>query len=257
MIGDRLITVARAVLPEGVTRWLRAQQRRYRLQWPRAGMVQFGSLRRVTPISRNVGFDRGIPIDRYYIEQFLATHAADIQGHVLEIGDDSYTRKFGGDRVTRSEVLHVVAGNPKATIVADLTCADHVGSDTFECIIFTQTLQMIYDVRAVLWHLYRILMPGGVLLVTSHGISKICRREGVDRWGEYWHFTTQSARRLFQEIFPPANVRVEAHGNVLTAVAFLHGLATEELRQEELDYCDPDYEVLVAVRAVKPGTMAG
>jgi SAM-dependent methyltransferase len=251
MIAGWLTATARAVLPNGVARWLRTQQRRYRLQRPRVGTVEFGSLRRVTPISRHVGFDRGTPIDRYYIEQFLAAHAPDIGGHVLEIGDDVYTRKFGGDRVTRSEVLHAVEGNPKATIVADLTSAGHVPSDTFECIIFTQTLQMIYDARAALRHLSRILKPGGVLLMSCHGISRICRREGVDDWGEYWHFTTQSVRRLVQEVFPPAGVRVEMHGNVLAAVAFLHGLATEELCQEELDYCDPDYEVVITVRAVK------
>jgi SAM-dependent methyltransferase len=252
MIGAWITAVAKAALPVEVRRWVRAQQRRYRAQWPQTGTVQFGSLRRVTPISRVFGFDRGLPIDRYYIERFLFAHRLDIRGHVLEIGDDFYTREFGGARVSKSDVLHVVEGNPKATIVADLTFADRVPSDTFDCIIFIQTLQMMYDVRAGLWHLYRILKPGGVLLVTSHGISRIGRREGVDPWGEYWRFTTQSARRLFQEYFPAGNVRVGLHGNVLSAMAFLHGLAAEELRQEELDYLDPNFEVLVTVRAVKP-----
>jgi hypothetical protein len=71
--------------------------------------------------------------------------------------------------------------------------------------------------------------------------------------GDYWRFTSLSAQRLCASAFPPANVRVEAHGNVLAAVAFLHGLAREELRPEELDTKDPDYEVLITVRAVKPG----
>jgi hypothetical protein len=46
---------------------------------------------------------------------------------------------------------------------------------------------------------------------------------------------------------------VEAHGNVLVATAFLQGLATQELRQEELNYSDANYEVLLTVKAVKPG----
>ncbi len=197
-----------------------------------------------------MGLDRGLPIDRYYIERFLSAHAADVRGRVLEIGDDRYTRQFGGDRVTRSDVLHVVAGNPQATIVADLTRADAIASASFDCIICTQTLQMILDVEAALRHLARILVPGGVLLTTSSGISRICRREGVDPWGEYWRFTTQSARHLFGRVFPPADVRTVAYGNVLAAVAFLHGLATEELTPDELDYDDPDFELVVAVRAV-------
>jgi hypothetical protein len=90
------------------------------------------------------------------------------------------------------------------------------------------------------------------LLATSSGINRICRREGIDPWGEYWRFTTQSIERLLARAFPPANVRAVSYGNVLSAVAFLHGLAADELTADELDYDDPDFEVLIAVRAVRP-----
>lgn len=252
LINDWLRVIATAALPADFRRWLRAQQQRYRLQSPRVGTVKGQSLWRVTPVSRIFGLNRGLPIDRYYIENFLFDHTSDIRGRVLEMGDSFYTQKFGGDNVSRSDILHVVEGNPEATIVADLTYADHIPSDTFDCIICTQTLQMIYNVRSALYHLYRILKPRGVLLVTSHGISKIGRREGIDAWGEYWHFTAQSVRRLFEEVFPAANIRVKTYGNVLAAIALLHGLAAEELRKEELNYIDPDYEVLITVRAAKP-----
>ena len=169
----------------------------------------------------------------------------------LEIGDDAYTRKFGGYRVARSDVLHLVPGNPRATIVADLTGAENIPSDTFDCIILTQTLQCIYDIRAALKTLYRILKPGGVILATFSGISQISRWD-MDRWGHYWNFTTLSARRLFEEVFLPSNVKVDSSGNVLVACAFLQGLASEELRQAELEHRDPDYEVLITVRARKP-----
>lgn len=220
-------------------------------RWPPVGWVHFGSLRRLKPISPYWGAERGRPIDRYYIEHFLAIQAQDIRGCVLEIGDNTYTRAFGGDRVIQSQVLHVTENRPGVTILGDLTNADHIPDDTFDCIILTQTLQAIFDVQAALRTVYRILKPGGIVLVTIPGISKISRYD-MDRWGYYWSFTTQSARRLFEAVFPPANVHLEAHGNVLAAIAFLHGLATEELRQKELDHLDPDYELLITVRAVKP-----
>ena len=242
--------IARWTIPITVRRWLRAQQKRFKHR-PPVGWVRFGTLRRLQPISRVFGFDRGLPVDRYYIAQFLSTCTPDIQGHVLEIEDDIYTRQFGSDRVTKSDVLHVVEGNPKATIVADLTCADQIPSDTFDCIILTQVLLCIYDVRSAIKTLYRILKPSGVVLVTLPGISQISRHD-MDRWGEYWRFTNLSARRLFEESFPAANVIVEVRGNVLAATAFLQGLAAQELRQQELDYRDPDYEVIIGVRAVKP-----
>jgi hypothetical protein len=40
-----------------------------------------------------------------------------------------------------------VERHPGATIVGDLTRADHIPSDSFDCVNLTQTLQFIYDVR--------------------------------------------------------------------------------------------------------------
>jgi len=206
-------------------------------------------MRSLFPISRQFGFDRGQPIDRYYIESFLRKHSDTIHGHVLEIGDDKYTREFGA-RVARSDVLDV-AGGRHATIVADLATAKDIASDSFDCIILTQTLQFIYDFKAAIRTLYRILRPQGVLLGTFPGISQISRYD-MERWGEYWRFTTLSTLRLFEEVFSPENIQVQSHGNVLAAVAFLHGLAAEELSKQELDYHDPDYELLITLKAQKP-----
>jgi SAM-dependent methyltransferase len=218
---------------------------------PETRPVRFGTLRRLTPVSRRFGWDRGgLPVDRYYIERFLQEHAGDIAGHVLEVRDDAYTRKFGGGRATRVDVLHPTTDNEKATIVADLTSADHVPGDTFDCIVLTQVLPFIPDIQAAVRTLHRILRPGGVVLATMPGISQIVRYD-MERWGDYWRFTAQSARRLFEEVFPREDVQVETHGNVLAAVAFLHGVAAEELSPEELDAHDPDFEVTVAVRAAK------
>ncbi len=219
---------------------------------PAVGYVSFGDLRRLKPIDPQFGFSRGKVIDRYYIERFLQTNAADIQGRVLELGDNSYTVRYGSSRVSQSDVLHYTQGNPMATMVADLTKADHIASNIFDCIILTQTLQMIYDVRAALKHLYRILKPGGVLLATAHGTSKICRVLGEDPWGEYWRFTAQSSQIMFEEFFKAGHVKVTTYGNVLSAIAFLHGLVAEDITQEELDHHDPKFEVLIGVRSVKP-----
>jgi SAM-dependent methyltransferase len=246
---DRAIGLAKAVLPPSLRGWVVRQQKKHRLQWPRTGSVNFGDFRRATPISAIFGMDRGMAVDRHYIEAFLQRCSADIRGRALELGDAYYIEKFGGGQVERIDVLHVVEGSPGATIIADLTKADHIPSASFDCIIFTQSLQMIYDFRAALHTLHRILKPGGVLLLTTAGISKIARRLGRDAWGEYWHFTAQSMEALFAEIFPDAEVEVTSYGNVLSATSYLHGLAAEELTTEELDRRDPDFEVIVAVRA--------
>lgn len=215
-----------------------------------SGHGAWGGLRSTQPVSRVFGLDRGSPIDRHYIETFLARHKRDIRGRVLEIGDATYTRRFGGAAVSHSDVLHVSAGQPGATIVADLAQAHAIPDATFDCVILTQTLQFIYETRAAVAHLARIVKPGGVVLATLPGISQISRFD-EERWGDYWRFTPRSAKRLFDEAFGDAAVAVTSHGNVLVATAFLQGLALEELRPDELAVSDPDYALVIAVRAQK------
>lgn len=211
--------------------------------------VWWGNFRRLSPFSYVFGFDRGLPIDRYYIESFLEQHSDDIQGRVLEIGDSSYTRKFGV-QVTHSDVLHAVAGNPKATLVGSLESGKTVPTETFDCMILTQTFLVIYDVQSAIANSYAALKPGGVLLATFPGISQISRYD-MDRWGDYWRFTDASARRLFGDVFGCDNTTIATYGNVLAACAFLHGMAAQELKLKELTYNDPDYQLLITIRAVK------
>jgi len=240
-IADRLVprTARRSVM-----RWWRALMQR-----PRVGAIDFGDLRSLRPIS-TWGFDRGTPIDRYYIDQFLSSEAGAVRGRVLEVGNDDLTRRYGGERVTRSDVLHVADSAPPVTIVGDLVAGAGLSPAAFDCAIITQTIQFIYDVDAVVRTLHRILAPGGVALVTMPGITCISRHD-MDRWGQFWCFTTRSARQLFEEAFAPENVDVTAYGNVLAAIAFLHGIASEELNGDELAKHDPDFQTLIAVRARK------
>ena len=213
---------------------------------PEPGDVHMGDLRRTEPLSRYFGYDRGRPVDRYYIERFLTAWAGDVEGRVLEVAEDTYTRQFGGDRVTKSDVLHVDEGHPAATITGDLTSADHISSNAFDCIILTETLQLIYDVEAALETLRRILKPEGVLLVTVPGITPIS--DDIDGEAWHWSFTRHSLARLAKEHFPGASLEVESHGNVLAATAFLQGMAVEELTAKELNKYDPSYEVVITLR---------
>ena len=219
------------------------------------GRALFGS-RPLTPVSRQYGFDRGTPIDRHYIEHFLARHGHQpgysggcIRGKVLEFGSDAYVRRFGHALET-VDVMNAVDGNPSATLVGDLASGEGVPVERYDCIVCTQTLHVIYDMGGAVATLHRALRPGGVVLATVPGITSTARPDR-DHWGDYWRLTTASARRLFEEAFLAGEVHVEAYGNLAAATAFLHGLAAEELRPAELDLRDPDYETLVAVRARK------
>jgi Methyltransferase domain len=233
-------------LPASARCWLIDQRHRWRVLPPR-GFVRLGSLHRLAPISSSWGA-RGVPIDRYYIEGFLERHAGDIRGRVLECYDGRFTKRFGGGRVTRGDVLNVEPDNSNSTLVGDLAGLNDVPTGAFDCVIVTQVLQFIYDLKAAVATLHRILKPGGVILATVPGITPVPN----DPWPFMWTMTTISTERLFQGFFPANGISVESHGNVLAAIAFLHGLACEELQQAELDHHDPLYAVTIAVRAVKP-----
>ncbi|MBF0608606.1 MAG: methyltransferase domain-containing protein [Magnetococcales bacterium] len=211
------------------------------------GKVDFGELRILKPISSGFGYDRGLPIDRYYIEGFLEEHSSDILGKVLEIKDNSYTTRFGSGRVTESHVLDKNPG-PLVTIVEDLNSGDSIPSAMFDCIIFTNTLQYVYNFGKAVETIHRILAPGGVLLATLPSISRTCF---FDSFVDLWRFTGGSAKMLFEKHFLPTNVQIRTYGNVLTAISFLQGLASSELTKEEFDFSDPDFQIIVAVRAVK------
>jgi SAM-dependent methyltransferase len=236
-----------------------AAWRRRLLGIPQPGFLNFGDLRRVHPIGREFGIDRplpgedrGLPVDRHYIERFLERHVGDIRGRVLEVGDDAYMRRYGGDRVTRRDILNITADNPLATIVADLADAPQIGEALFDCIILTQTLHLIYNAPSAVRTLHRILKPDGVLLMTVPGISLVPTQSV---WGHtwYWAFTELAVRRMLGEAFGGQRMDVQSYGNVLSVVAFLHGLAAQELATRELDAVDTDYPLIIAARAMKAG----
>jgi glycosyltransferase involved in cell wall biosynthesis/SAM-dependent methyltransferase len=237
----------KGVLPPGVK--LRLKRLVGARPAPPRGRVRFGDFDRTSPISLDFGFDRGTPVDRYYVEAFLAAHCGDIRGRVLEVGDASYSRQFGTG-IMRQDVVHVTADNPEATIVGDLSAPGVLPEGEFDCLVVTQTLHLIYDMRAAITEMHRALKPGGVLLLTCPGISQVDRGKWSTTW--FWSITRIAAERMFADVFGAANVAVEARGNVYAAVTFLQGLALEEVDADKLEILDTSYPVIVTVRARKP-----
>ena len=183
--------------------------------------------------------------------------AGAIQGRVLEIGGREYVDRFGlradaptAGRVHRVDVLHASLANPRRRWSETSRTRTASRADTFDCIICTQTLHVIFDTRAALRTLHGALKPGGTLLLTVPGITRSSVPDR-DVWGDWWRFTASSVRRLLEAEFDCGSGHVEAYGNVLTAAGFLYGLAAEDLRAAELDGRDRDFEVVVTARAIK------
>jgi hypothetical protein len=211
--------------------------------------ARWRNLRTVKPLSRVFGFDRGMPIDRYYIEKFLLANSSHIKGRALEIGESEYTTKYGS-AVTTKEVLHYTKDSPSATIIGDLTKIETLPADQMDCFICTQTFNFIYDFKSAIRGAHHVLKKDGVLLATLAGVCQISRYD-MDRWGDYWRFTTRSAEEAFGEIFGKENIAVQSFGNVLSSVSLLHGISADELSRDELDHHDPDYQIIITIVAKK------
>jgi hypothetical protein len=197
--------------------------------WPKSKYPLF-------PISTKFGFDRGTPIDRFYIEHFLASNATYIHGSCLEIENNNYTTHFGASQVTKSDVLDVNEKNGGATIHGDLRKLNH---------ILTHTLGVIDDHESAVRETLRILKPGGTLLVTVSSMGVMQNPENC-----YWRYTPASLKYLLGKYVPDKNISVGSYGNVCAGQAFWVGIAKEELSHEELMFNDPRYAV-IATAVVK------
>ena len=183
---------------------------------------------------------------RQYLEEFLQDCSTDIQGRCLEFQEDTYTTRFGGQAIHVVDVLHRDEGNPLATIVADLTRPNEIPSNMYDCIVCTQVLHLVSEVDKMVGELYRILRPGGVLLVAVPHIT-ICYPEHH----ELWRFTEEGLQLLLAGRFGTDNVKLRSFGNSLTTAGWLRGLVARDFAREELAYHDPRFSMLLCARAVK------
>jgi SAM-dependent methyltransferase len=204
-------------------------------------------LSHLNPISRRWGFERGTPIGRTYVNRFIAENAKDLCGDILEIKSRLYSNVHASGTGKR-DVLDIDESNHNANINADLSRADNVPSNSYDCVILTETLQFVHALEQAVQHCHRILKPGGILLV-----SVPCTAPIDNELAEYdfWRFTPNSCRKLFGDVFGRDNVDVKSYGNFATCIAGLSGAAFEELPNEIIDVIDPRFPHGVLIRARK------
>lgn len=205
----------------------------------------------INPVGRLFGLDRGGAIDRYYIGQFLQNNSQYIYGNVLEMGENTYTNMYG-DAGCVSYVFKYGnnCGLNGTDLYGDLQNHEGLPQEYFDCIIFTQVFNFIFDIFSAVKNSINMLKPGGVMLVSVAGNTPVSRYD-MDRWGHYWNFTDKSVKSLFRQ--DNVECTVCAYGNCKTACAFLQGMSYKELEKEELDYNDSDFQIVITALVKKIG----
>jgi len=236
-ITDRVLKVLR-VIRAPITRTVKPAS-----SWP----LWRNKNRPLEPISVKYGYDRGTPIDRIYIEDFIAKHRDAIRGACLEVHDTAYIKKYGA-KVIRADALDINDSNGLANIFGDIrNLKGLIADNTYDCLVINHTLNLLDDINAGISECYRILKPGGALLATLPGpIAPV-----NDSKFSYWRLTKNAAKYLMAKHFDADKVLVETYGNVVAGQAFLTGLAAEELSKEEIAHNDPRFPIAITIKAIK------
>lgn len=234
--------------------------RQWRSAWlslralPVVRTLRGNALRRLWPLDD--GRERGQPVIRHYWETFLNDHQADVRGDCLEIGSTQTLRRVGGDRLGRADAIDLVARNG-VTVVADLSRADALSGNAYDCFVVPFTMHLIYDLDAAMHHALRLLKPGGVLLVNFPCVDYYFAN-GLDMGTGrplfvFWWFTPIQVENLLRRAGLSAeDFALTISGNLFTRVAHQMNMPVEELTAEERSHDDAGHPLLISVRIVKP-----
>lgn len=210
---------------------------------------RWGALAGANPFSDRFGMDRGTPIDRVFIEAFLSQHTHLVRGRLLEVGDDVYSRRCGSGHVLGADIVDVDPDNGSASLIADLAQPGSLPLGRYDCAIVVQTLQYVADLQTAVVNLHDCLVPGGALLVTVPGITRVDPGDG--RAADKWRFTPRGLFDLLERVFASDGIACVGYGDLHTATAFLYGLAAEEIGLGSGDGRTGDFPVVVCGRAVR------
>lgn len=205
-----------------------------------AGLLWLAWRARLNPFAFVRG--RANTAGRLYLDQFLSEHAGECAGSFLEFGDPRYRHLFPPARVRRYDILDVAPG-PEVTIVGDIQ-RTAIPDNTYDVIICTQVLEHVANPFLAAAELYRILKPGGRLLLTVPSAYPYHSAPG-----DYWRFTRDSLGLLFGAPF--SDVQITPYGNRLTVVAAYWYWTQDHLSRRAMQQPDPNNPLLIAVYARK------
>jgi hypothetical protein len=252
--GRRAASVVAIFRSEGRPRTPVATRLRIIWRLPILRRLRCLAFRRLQPLAG--GRQRGLPIVRYYWAEFLEKNRCDIRGRCLEVGATGTIRGYGGTELTAADGIDLTAHSPEINVVADLARADDLAANVYDCFVNQFTMHIIYDLDAAIYHSFRLLKPGGVLLANFSSVDYCFRQQDMGTGAPlsvFWQFTPAFVESLLRSAgLSEPDYELEIYGNLFSRIAYQLNMPAEELTRAELDAVDEGHPLLICVRAVKP-----
>ena len=195
-----------------------------------------------TPRSTKFGFDRGTPIDRKYINDFLLSHKQIVVGQCIEIGDSEYCEMLGV-APANTFVLGANVAVGTNTIPGDLARRNTLPDQRFDTFICTQTLNFIFEFDTAIENARKLVKGNGYFIGTVSGVAQVSIYD-AERWGDFYRFTPEAIDRHLRKHFP--HVEIFVYGNHYALMNYLTGHAYEDLRYpQEIWKPDPRFPMIV------------
>ena len=130
--------------------------------------------------------------DRIELYEQIKCHSSFIKGRVLDVGAGSFSRYK--DLFNFDEYIKMNTEIGKNTDI--IGKVENIPSEdtAFDSVICTQVLGDVYELQKAFKEFYRVLRPGGVLLLTENLFDSL-----HDEPNDFWRFTQHSLRRLAQD----------------------------------------------------------
>ncbi|MFE0258268.1 class I SAM-dependent methyltransferase [Streptomyces sp. NPDC059010] len=210
---------------------------------PPIGGIDWGQLRRLIPICPAFGMSRGTPIDRHYLNQFIAEIHDFVQGDVVEIGGlDSNGGAYGFTRASKYRGLDIREA-PGVSLVGDAADPGIIPADSLDTIIAFNVLEHTARPWQVVDNMRQWLRPGGTACCMVPSAQRLHSAPE-----DYWRPLPAALREMFSAW---SEQTVHQYGNPLSVIASLMGIAAEELDALELSSYHPDYPVATCIVARK------
>lgn len=207
------------------------------------GTLNWGDLRRGKPFCNEFGFERGTPIDRYYLDKFISSIRHLVKGKVVEIGGALSNREqYGFENTSTYDAVDLLS-SPFVNICGDIHESNLLKPDYYDTILLFNVLEHCHTPQKVVDNIHNWLASSGYCLAIVPNAQRIHNNPG-----DYWRILPDGMKTLFQNF---AKVQVTTYGSPTSLIASYMGIAAQELTHDELTEINPLYPVTTCLVAQK------